>query len=795
MRCFFTASLLVASLAGSVYGHRIAAPSAHDEGRVAPRRKTLGFGPEHPHAVFRSSPYQIQTNGFTPVDPATDPFKVARLFVEDVLAKNLSSSSTYKIRDDSYTDKNTGVTHIYVKQLVNGLEVADGDMNINIKDGMVLSYGSSFFNGATPEPFANGSAESARLVRDNACAALFQTAASLGQNSYVDSEQVIMAGPSESAEEIQHLLNSNCNTPEFAPHHNADDPEDFRPALLKFMATATPNSAVADDILNNFNSHKDRMTVVPTSHFAPTETHVSFLVDNVPDAVDTVKAKLAYQQVPNKAGDATELHLVWKFEVEMQDNWYETAVSASAPHDIISVVDWASDAPSWAPIPPTEPVVATYNVFKWGINDPECGDRSTEKENFDALASPVGWHALPYANDPQSKGVRGIKNAFRNTTTTWGNNVFAQENWEGQNSYIDNYRPDGGKNKAFDYEYDPQETEKGDAMDEAQKYINATVTQLFYTSNMVHDLYYRYGFDEVSGNFQQHNFGRGGAENDAVIANAQDGSGFNNANFMTPPDGQNGRMRMYLWNTALPYRDGDLEAGIVIHELSHGLSTRLTGGPANSGCLGWGESGGMGEGWGDFLATTIRSNKKYSDYAMGAWAANRDNGIRNYPYSLDEEINPSTYKTLDKPGYWGVHAVGEVWAQILWVVSQKLIEKHGYSDNLFPPAPDAEGHVHAGDFYRTDKKDALVPKHGNTLITQLVLNGMKLQTCRPSFFDARDAIIQADQVLTGGENFCLLWEGFAARGLGPDAKVINRTPWGGGIRTNGYGVPPACEDY
>ena len=67
---------------------------------------------------------------------------------------------------------------------------------------------------------------------------------------------------------------------------------------------------------------------------------------------------------------------------------------------------------------------------------------------------------------------------------------------------------------------------------------------------------------------------------------------------MTPPDGQNGRMRMYLWNTALPYRDGDLEAGIVIHELSHGLSTRLTGGPANSGCLGFGEPGGMGEGWG-----------------------------------------------------------------------------------------------------------------------------------------------------------------------------------------------------
>lgn len=103
---------------------------------------------------------------------------------------------------------------------------------------------------------------------------------------------------------------------------------------------------------------------------------------------------------------------------------------------------------------------------------------------------------------------------------------------------------------------------------------------------------------------------------------------------MTPPDGQNGRCRMYLWNTANPYRDGDLEAGIVIHELAHGLSTRLTGGPANSGCLGWGESGGMGEGWGDFLATTIRSTSNYSDYAMGAWAANTEKGIRNYIYSM-----------------------------------------------------------------------------------------------------------------------------------------------------------------
>lgn len=55
---------------------------------------------------------------------------------------------------------------------------------------------------------------------------------------------------------------------------------------------------------------------------------------------------------------------------------------------------------------------------------------------------------------------------------------------------------------------------------------------------------------------------------------------------------------MHLWDTRSPYPDGAMDADIIIHELSHGLSMRLTGGPKNSGCLGWGEPGGMGEGWG-----------------------------------------------------------------------------------------------------------------------------------------------------------------------------------------------------
>lgn len=49
--------------------------------------------------------------------------------------------------------------------------------------------------------------------------------------------------------------------------------------------------------------------------------------------------------------------------------------------------------------------------------------------------------------------------------------------------------------------------------------------------------------------------------------------GTNNANFATPVDGSNGRMRMYIWTTANPERDGDLEAGIVIHEYTHGCKS------------------------------------------------------------------------------------------------------------------------------------------------------------------------------------------------------------------------------
>jgi extracellular elastinolytic metalloproteinase len=448
MRCLLTVSLIVASLAGNVLSHK------HGDNSVR-RRKSLGFGPEHPHAVFRTDgPYRV-TNGFMPLHP--HPFVVAELFLQELIANELIEYSYY-IRDDSYTDSNTGVTHVYVRQLVNGLEVADGDININVKGDEVLSYGNSFYGGPIPMPSAQMEVDSIRHPHREYCE--FLTSEVRARTNELSPSQVAMG--QHNIAELAHILTSNCRFQNLSdePSLHSTDVMDFRPALLQFMVVATPNNDVANDILRNFDSHMNKMVVIPTTQFAPPGGAVEFLVDKVPDAVNPVKAKMAYIQLPD-AEDMMHLVLVWKFEVEMQDNWYEVAVSAAAPHRIISVVDWASDAP----IPdPSQPTVATYNVFAWGVNDPEVGNRTMNKENYDLLASPVGWHSIPFANDPSTPSVPFREEPFfRYTTTTWGNNVFAQENWEGRDSYIDNYRPDAGKDMVFNYTFDAQRAIQGGA--------------------------------------------------------------------------------------------------------------------------------------------------------------------------------------------------------------------------------------------------------------------------------------------------------------------------------------------
>ncbi len=78
-----------------------------------------------------------------------------------------------------------------------------------------------------------------------------------------------------------------------------------------------------------------------------------------------------------------------------------------------------------------------------------------------------------------------------------------------------------------------------------------SVTQLFYTTNWLHDYWYDSGFDEASGNAQFDNYGRGGDGFDPLRCEAQDSvddGAANNANMATPADGASPRMQIYLWS-------------------------------------------------------------------------------------------------------------------------------------------------------------------------------------------------------------------------------------------------------
>ena len=128
--------------------------------------------------------------------------------------------------------------------------------------------------------------------------------------------------------------------------------------------------------------------------------------------------------------------------------------------------------------------------------------------------------------------------------TTQGNNAQAYTDTDANNSPDAGSSPSGGTARNFDFAMPLTSAPSA--------YRPAAVTNLFYWNNIIHDVQYQYGFDEVAGNFQVNNYGKGGLGNDSVQAEAQDGSGTNNANFSTPPDGQRPRMQMYVWTAPNP---------------------------------------------------------------------------------------------------------------------------------------------------------------------------------------------------------------------------------------------------
>ncbi|MFE9201297.1 M36 family metallopeptidase [Micromonospora sp. NPDC007230] len=595
--------------------------------------------------------------------------------------------------------------------------------------------------------------------------------------------------------------------------------------------------------------------------------------------------RLAWQLVID---DSSDTHL-WNASVDAQTGKLLNAEDWTTHEDTAEIAGnlgrTATSAPPLSAANPSSPNPvqdgSSYRVFNAPKESPNDGPRTLVTNPADGDASPHGWH--------DTNGAAGAEH-----TTTQGNNVHAYQDQDNNNAPDVGSSPDGGANLNFDFPMD--------LGGHAQNYRDAATANLFYWNNIIHDVTHRYGFDEASGNFQDNNYGRGGAGGDYVRAEAADGGGTNNANFSTPPvDGVGTpRMQMYLWpgtqfgspnqvvvdgvgsfdaswsrftpaptkaglaghqlvyagtgctaaaypatlpsggwisvvdggTTACTYlqraqvaqaagakavvvahnatgtapvltgamttapvtipavavtqadgatikaaiaagtatgsvrmhpnhpgiRDGDLDAGVIIHEYTHGISNRLTGGPTVN-CLSGNEQ--MGEGWSDYVALTMLLDPKFDtadgQRGMGPYVLFQDDrhggGIRPRPYSRNMDIQPFTYDSI-KTGGWlngtslaAPHGIGHGWTSVLWDMTWNLIDRHGFNPNIY-------------DGWNTG---------GNNLALQLVIDGLKMQGCGPGFVTGRNAIIAADAALTGGENACILWGSFARRGLGYSA--------------------------
>ncbi|HYN39645.1 MAG TPA: M36 family metallopeptidase, partial [Rhodospirillales bacterium] len=343
---------------------------------------------------------------------------------------------------DLYASRHNGLTHVYLRQRVNGLEVAGSEMNYSLKrSGEVFTRVGTFV--------PNVAARAAETAREPTLTA---------------DEAVLAAASALGLAEVDRL------------------------DLL-----SSPGGA-------------DRAAVLANPE-----------VSEVP-----IPARLRYYRLP--ASDS--LRLVWNLSIKVpagygSSDWWDLEVDATTGA-IVGRANWTADA--------------IYSVFPLPQESPDDGPVRTDLvDPNDPTASPFGWH--------DTNGVVGAE-----FTVTRGNNVSACVDADANNTCDPGSQPDGTAALDFTGALVPLNL----PVDQPAAYKPAAVVNLFYWNNIVHDVAYQYGFDEPGGNFQANNYGNGGAGNDAVNADAQDGSELatptlNNANFSTPPEGSAPRMQMFRW--------------------------------------------------------------------------------------------------------------------------------------------------------------------------------------------------------------------------------------------------------
>ena len=334
-------------------------------------------------------------------------------------------------------------------------------------------------------------------------------------------------------------------------------------------------------------------------------------------------------------------------------------------------------------------------------------DGSQDRELVD-FPMELEEHGLPIPRDL----IAGFPDPWVEEGSASGNSVFA---------HLDDTGPTlegiiSGETVVFDPE---------DPVGDDQKVLN-----IFFYNCVMHDYFYLLGFREHDGNFQRDNLGRGGVGSDRVDARSFPGPVQGTATMATLIDGRGPTMRMGLVSST--DRHTAFDSSVVFHEFMHGVTNRLVGGPLNVRALDDPQSGGMGEGWGDYIACTINDTT-----VVGDWVVDNPDGIRGFPYDSDF---PDSFGDLGTGRYDEEHNIGEIWCATLLEMNRKI---------------------------------------GRTLGPQLVVDALKLSPANPSFLDMRDAILAAlDGRLSSGqlsqsehdEALAGIWEAFARFGMGPGAR-------------------------